>query len=315
MTGIVAKTAADNNKGTAPVATKAAAIITLTIGNNENINVYLPKWFDATIFNAWVALAAGDEVEATGFLANYKSNTTAWASDLHSGVQVVSPTIVKTVAAASVAKITPTMTVAGAVAAAKDTAVDTIGFYEGAYTTNMYNGVFLGDGAASIVTYKGANFPIGMKAGTPLRVVGKAAPYNGMPEIDISAGSITALPAAMVATTVLAPVVNTTVSAALAASDLNHQFTITDAVLKTITTAVVAGKTNGTYVVTIGSIDVTLYVNNSGLDASIYTALASAVAGGKLSFTAFGGQYYNKTTQVATYQLVAPQTMTFTPAA
>jgi hypothetical protein len=85
-----------------------------------------------------------------------------------------------------------------------------------------------------------------------------------------------------------------------------------DAVIKTITTAVVAGKTNGTYVVTIGTLDVTLYVVKSGLEASLYTTLASAVVGGKLSFTAFGGQFVSGS--VTTYQLVAPQGLTYTAA-
>jgi DNA/RNA endonuclease YhcR with UshA esterase domain len=68
-----------------------------------------------------------------------------------------------------------------------------------------------------------------MAKGTPLHVVGVASPYKGMPEIDISAAtsSITVLPKALVADTVVAPVANTTVSAALAATDLNHEFDIT----------------------------------------------------------------------------------------
>ncbi len=286
----------------------------LTIGAGETLPVYLHKnQITEAQYTAWTALAAGDEVELTGWLANYKSKAATWDADLHSGVQVVSPTIVKTTAAASIAKITPTMTIAGAVAAAKGVAVDTIGFYQGAYLTNMYQGIFLGDGTSSIVTYKGAAFPIGMKAGTPLHVVGASAPFNGLPELDISAGSIAVLPAALVADTVVAPTVNTTVSAALASGDLNHQFTITDAVIKTISKAVVANKTDGSYVVTIGTQDVTLFVKKSALEDSVYTTLASVAVGGKLSFTAFGGQYVSNS--VATYQLVAPQALTYTPAA
>jgi hypothetical protein len=287
----------------------------VTIGNNETLSVYLHKSnITKAQYEAWTALAEGDEVEFTGWIANYEKNVAAWSTGLAKGVQVVSPTIVKTTAAASIAKITPTMTVAGAVAAAKGAAVDTIGFYEGAYLTNMYQGVFFGDGAASIVTYKGASFPIGMAKGTPLHVIGVAAPYSGLAEIDLSAAtsSITVLPKALVADTVVAPVVNTTVSAALAAADLNHEFDITGAVLKTITKAVVAGTTDGTYVVTIGTLDVTLFVKKTSLEADVYTKLAAAKVGDTLAFTAFGGQYVSN--KVATYQLVAPQGLTVTAA-
>ena len=293
----------------------------VTVGANETLNVYIHKsQTTADQYNSWTALGAGDEVEFTGWLANYKSSTVAWAADLHSGVQVVSPTIVHSTAAASIVKVAPVMTVAAASAAASGTAIDTIGFYMGSFPTNMYNGVFFGDGENGYVTYKGAAFPIGMKAGTPLHVVGSSSPYNGYPEVDISAGSITVLPAAVVAETVLAPVAKT-IGAALGAADLNRQFTVTDAVIKTITQAVVPTGTtkDGKYVLTVTlpdttTLDVSFFVKKSGLDASVYSALASAVVGGKLSFTAFGGQ--NVSGGVTSYQLITPQAgMTYTVAA
>lgn len=286
----------------------------VTVGNGETLNVYLHKSNITKVqYEAWTALAAGDEVEFTGFVANYKSNTTTWAANLMTGPQVVSPTIVKTTAKASIVKATPTMTVAAAVAAAKDTAIDTIGIVQGAYLTNLYQGIFIGDGAASIVTYGGSTRPIiGLVKGVYLHVVGASSPFNGLPELSIANGSITVMPKDTVDAAVAAPTVNTTVSAALAATDLNHQFDITNAVIKTITTAAVAGKTDGKYVVTIGTLDVNLFVKKSALEASVYTALAGAAVGGRLSFTAFGGQ--NVSGGVTTYQLVAPQALTYTAA-
>jgi DNA/RNA endonuclease YhcR with UshA esterase domain len=312
LTGIVAKTGTDNNNGTAPVAGTTNMNVTFTIGAGETINAYLPKWFDTTTYNAFAALAAGDMVEFNGFVANYANKVAAWSADLTSGLQIVAPSIVKVTAAASIVLATPTMTVAGAVAAAKGAAVDTIGIYQGSYSANMYQGVFFGDGANSIVTYKGAAFPIGMVKGVYLHVVGAAAPFNGLPEIDISAGSISVLPQGTVAATVLAPVANSTVSAALAAADLNHEFDITGAVIKTISKAVVAGSTDGNYVLTIGTLDVTLFVKKTALAPSVYTALAAAKVGDSLAFTAFGGQYVSNS--VATYQLVAPQNVVVTAA-
>jgi hypothetical protein len=286
----------------------------VTIGAGETLPVYLHKTnITKEQYEAWTALAKGDEVEFTGFVAAYVSKVSTWsAGGLTAGLQIVSPTIVKTTAAASIVLATPTLTVAGAVAAAKGTAVDTIGIYQGAYSTNMYQGVFFGDGAASIVTYKGSAFPIGMVKGVYLHVVGAAAPFNGLPEIDISAGSISVLPKGTVAASVLAPVANTTVSAALASTDLNHQFDITGAVIKTITKAAVAGTTDGSYVLTINSFDVTFFVKKTALAAGVYTALATAKVGDSLAFTAFGGQFVSSGT--ATYQLVAPQNVVVTPA-
>ena len=310
VTGIVSKTGTENNKGTAPVAGTANMNVTLSIGAGESINAYLPKWFDATVYNSFAALADGDEVELTGWLANYKSKAATWDADLHSGVQVVSPTIVKTTAAASVAKITPTMSVASAAAAASGVAVDTIGFCTGSYAANIYQGIYIGDGEAAGLVYRASGI-IGVAVGTPLHVVGSSSPYNALPEIDVSKGSVTALPKAVIADAVLAP------AAALALSDtvvpattnLNRAVTVTDAVVKTITTAVVAGKTNGTYVITVGTTDMTLYVNKASLDAAVYTTMGTVAVGGKISLKGFVGCY--KTSM----QIVNPSAIVFTPAA
>ena len=84
---------------------------------------------------------------------------------------------------------------------------------------------------------------------------------------------------------------------------------LTDAVVKTVKTAVVAGKTDGTYVVTVGAVDVTVFVKKSGLAAADYTAFGTVVVGGKLSLNGFGGCYNTS------YQIVNPSNVVFTPAA
>jgi hypothetical protein len=201
---------------------------------------------------------------------------------------------VKTTAAASIVKATPTMTVAGAVAAAKGAAVDTIGYFNGSYVTSAYQGIYLADGSASYLAHGAAELPLGLVAGTALHIVGTSAPYNGLPEVEVSKGSITVYPQGTVATSVLVPadplvIDGTTV--APATSNLNAAVTLSGASLTTIKTAVVAGKTNGTYILTKNDVALTLYVNKAGLEAAVYTALASAVVGNTISLNGFVGCY------------------------
>lgn len=287
----------------------------VTIGNGETLPVYLHKSnISKAQYEAWTALAANSVVEFTGFLANYKSNTSAWAAGLTTGMQVVSPTIVKVTAptGTAVTPIAATQTIAAASAiTTAATAVDAIGFFQGCYVTNPYSGVYVGDGESSIMAYKTKYLPLGTVAGTPLRVTGAVTIFNGLQEIDVSAGSVIALPKTAIATTIAAPVA-LAISATVvpSATNLNRAMTLTDGVVKTITTAVAAGKTNGTYVVTVGgTVDVTVYVNKSGLAAADYTAFAAVAVGGKLSLNGFSGCY--KTA----YQIVNPSNVVFTPAA
>jgi hypothetical protein len=55
----------------------------VTIGNNETLSVYLHKSNDhQRPVRSLDCLAVGDEVEFTGWIANYKAKTTAWAAGI-----------------------------------------------------------------------------------------------------------------------------------------------------------------------------------------------------------------------------------------
>lgn len=286
----------------------------LTVGNGATLPVYLHKSnITEAQYNAWKALAVGDEVEVTGWLANYKSNTTTWAADLVSGAQVVSPTIVKTVAAASITKLAPAMTLADAgkitTTPATATAVDTIGFYTGSYATNAYQGIYIADDVNGGLVHGAADLPLGTVAGTPLHVVGTASPYNALPEIEVSNGSIVAIPSTMVDASVKAAAAALVLSDTVvpAATNLNRAVTASGTI-KAIKTAVVAGKTNGSYTLTVGTTDMTLYVNKASLAADVYTTMATVAVGGKLSLNGFVGCYN------ANMQIVNPSNLVYTAA-
>lgn len=184
--------------------------------------------------------------------------------------------------------------------AAIGAAVEFDGIYLGKYGT-LTSDLYVGNGDMAVDVYGGIGLPEGIAVGDKVHVVGVAAAYKGLVEVTPSA--ITLAPEAVVA-----PVTTVALDGTWNKLMLSRPATLAGTVK---TGVAIDGTANVTVTVTVGTVDVKVYVKKtSGLDyAALNTALGTT--GNAVSLKGYVAIYDGAATvDYATstgYQLVAPE--------
>jgi len=186
--------------------------------------------------------------------------------------------------------------------AAVGAAVEFDGIYLGKYGT-LTSDVYVGNGdlAVDVYNYSGVTLPEGIEVGDKVHVVGVAAAYKGL--VEVTPTTITLAPEAVVA-----EVTPIALDGTWNKLMLSRPATLTGTVKNAV--AAMDGSANVTAVVTVGSVDVNVYIKKSaGLDYAGLSA-AFATAGAAISLKGFVAIYDGAATvDYATstgYQLVNP---------
>ena len=255
---------------------------------------------------AW-GFSAVTDVEA-GVIADVGGNISAVADGTYN-ISIVAPTelsLVSQTLTSFAIVFEPAEEEVNPIAAVYEAAigadVEFDGIYLGKYGT-LNSDVYIGNGDLAVDVYvsAGVTLPEGIEVGDKVHVVGVAAAYKGL--VEVTPTTITLAPEAVVA-----PVVPVAIDGTWNKLMLSRPATLAGTVK---TGVAIDGTTNVTVTVTVGTVDVKVYVKKSaGLDyAALNTALGTT--GNAVSLTGYVAIYDGAATvDYATstgYQLVAPR--------
>ncbi|HNX15933.1 MAG TPA: hypothetical protein PKO28_00950 [Bacilli bacterium] len=255
-------------------------------------------WTYAWGFSAVTSTTEGIVVDASGNIKAVAAGTYSISIVAPAEISVASSALTSFEIAFEAAAVNPLAAVYEADIGA---AVEFDGIYLGKYGT-LASDVYVGNGdlAVDVYNYAGVTLPEGIAVGDKVHVVGVAAAYKGL--VEVTPTTITLAPEAVVA-----EVTTVALTGTWGKLMLSRPATVTGTVKAVVA---ITGTANVTAVVTVGTVDINVYIKKSaGLD---YVALntAFATAGASISLKGNVAIYDGAATvDYATstgYQLVNP---------
>lgn len=189
-------------------------------------------------------------------------------------------------------------------------AVEFDGYFLSCYNPeDPYNGVFVADGDAGVELYGLSTLPSGLKAGDPVHVTGMTSPYSGLVEIakPLTMKIITA--EAATASGIAAPVtIEYTDTYEFKYQNLCTKIHVTGKVKATPEWSVVAGRTQGTGYVIVGTKEIAVRVDSKYAGDTITAAAKTKlVKDAQVDLTGILGYYSSADSFTASgIQVLAP---------